>query len=503
MDTGEVCGMRTRRLARTVAALAMGALCVAGAGLSAAGAQAANNVCTPGTSTIAQCFPDPNLATVVASAMGKTSGQTLTQADITKTTRISNYGNKISSLQGIQILTNLSEVSLPINNISDISPLATLTGLTMINLASNKLSDLSVLRAFTKLSYLDLGKNQITDISPLSGLTNLTFLFIPDNQISDISPLKGLTTLTFLTAYDNQIRDISPLRNLTKLKSLMLHSNRISDISPLRNLTRLYDLHLNDNQIRDVSPLSGLTNLDTLRLANNQIRDISPLSGLANVSLASLNGQKITLPAVSGPTVTVGSARTTDGTPVTPDALNPASGVYNPAAGSATWSNLTGSGEITLHTATKATVGWATNLPFDVTIVQPYTVPATVKVTADPQNGQRPTVYTLTPGDILTLNGTPTRAGYTLSGWNTKADATGTSFDFTKPVTADATIYAQWRQNPAPTPTPDNHGGNTNPAALPATGSNLTWPTIAALILTAATLAIFLARRQHNQPPTN
>ncbi|KAK3604767.1 hypothetical protein CHS0354_000425 [Potamilus streckersoni] len=42
-------------------------------------------------------------------------------------------------------------------------------------------------------------------------------------------------------------------------------------------------------------------------------------------------------------------------------------------------------------------------------------------------------------------SGLPTKAGYTLTSWNTKADGTGTAFEFgTTPVTANITIFAQW-----------------------------------------------------------
>ncbi|KAK3582317.1 hypothetical protein CHS0354_023858 [Potamilus streckersoni] len=46
----------------------------------------------------------------------------------------------------------------------------------------------------------------------------------------------------------------------------------------------------------------------------------------------------------------------------------------------------------------------------------------------------------------------PTRTNFTLLGWNTKEDGSGTEFKFgTTTVTNNITIYAQWRQNNSPT----------------------------------------------------
>ncbi len=44
----------------------------------------------------------------------------------------------------------------------------------------------------------------------------------------------------------------------------------------------------------------------------------------------------------------------------------------------------------------------------------------------------------------LTDVGYPTRTGYTLAGWNTAADGSGTAFAAAAPITADVTLYAQW-----------------------------------------------------------
>jgi uncharacterized repeat protein (TIGR02543 family) len=50
------------------------------------------------------------------------------------------------------------------------------------------------------------------------------------------------------------------------------------------------------------------------------------------------------------------------------------------------------------------------------------------------------------PDNTVTLPAAPTRTGYTFDGYNTKADGTGTAFDATTAVTANITVYAQWKK---------------------------------------------------------
>lgn len=177
-------------------------------------------------------FPDPNLENVIRLQLGKLTGN-IYQSETQSIMRLNCYDKRISNLQGLQYLNNLT--------------------------------------------YLDLGRNQISDISILSGLTNLEIIFLEDNQITDINALSGLTNLTFLWLEENQISNISPLSGLAKLEDLDLWGNEITNISALANLTNLTSLWLGENQISDISPLNGLNNLEILDLKHNQIRDISAL----------------------------------------------------------------------------------------------------------------------------------------------------------------------------------------------------------------------------------
>ena len=227
-------------------------------------------------------IPDRNLRAAITEALGKNTGDTITESDILTLTSLSSFTRSIEDLTGLEFAKNLT--------------------------------------------FLGLGVNEISDISSLSGLANLTTLFLYDNNISDISPLSGLMQLSVLALDKNQISDISPLSSLTNLTELVLHENQISDISPLSGLTNLTELVLRENQISDISPLSGLTNLTELSLDGNRITDFSPIGGLlpnlVKYSNSNQPQQQTGIapvapdpPVVSDPQLNIYWAQSTDGSP--------------------------------------------------------------------------------------------------------------------------------------------------------------------------------------------
>jgi uncharacterized repeat protein (TIGR02543 family) len=185
------------RLGRLALGLLLPVTMALGMGAIAPAATAANT-CAVGKSTIAQCFPDPEIARIVAGEAGHDVNQTFTENDIAKNTGINYKGYSISNLQGVENLTNYDGLVIVKSRISDISPLSRLTKLEWVELSSNQISDIRPLANLTKLYWLELEGNRISDVSPLSKLTNLTDLVLYNNQISDIRPLAKLTNLTML-----------------------------------------------------------------------------------------------------------------------------------------------------------------------------------------------------------------------------------------------------------------------------------------------------------------
>ena len=225
-------------------------------------------------------IPDPKFRAAIEEKLGKSSGDTITVADMTTLVYLYIDTHDLSDLTGIEHATNLRKLSLWGNRISDISPLAGLTDLWALQLYSNSITDISPLAGLTNLTELWLSNNSISDISPIAGLTNLELLFLSNNSISDISPIAGLNELGQLRLANNSISDISPIAGLTQLSWLRLEGNNITDISPLAGLNELWHLQLANNSISDISPLAGLNELWRLWLGNNSISDISPITGL-------------------------------------------------------------------------------------------------------------------------------------------------------------------------------------------------------------------------------
>ena len=240
---------------------------------------------------------DAALRAALETALGKSTGQTITEGEMATLTSLTANGQGIVSLAGLEFATALTNLRLDFNQISDISDLSGLTALDNLWLGGNQISDISDLSGLTALTWLSLHSNQISDsdLSDLSGLTALYFLELGGNQISDISDLSGLTALTDLTLGSNQISDVSDLSSLTALTTLFLADNQISDISDLSGLTALTWLSLDNTQISDsdLSDLSGLTALTTLTLDGNQISDISDLSSLTALTKLSLSDNQI------------------------------------------------------------------------------------------------------------------------------------------------------------------------------------------------------------------
>jgi uncharacterized repeat protein (TIGR02543 family) len=139
-----------------------------------------------------------------------------------------------------------------------------------------------------------------------------------------------------------------------------------------------------------------------------------------------------------------------------------------------------------------------------------YTVEVTVKAPAaevytvsfDSRGGSSVQSERVTSGDKATKPADPTRNGYTFAGWNTKSDGTGDTYDFTKPVTENTVLYAQWKADAgADTASADTASTNTGAAAdaaLAHTGSSVTGfiPAIIAFAVSGMAVTSFIRRRR-------
>ena len=246
-------------------------------------------------------LPEPNLRANIEKALGKESGDPITESEMAALTQISRRSfwemmarpPSFSDLTGLESATNLKRLHIAGYSISDISVLSRLTKLKWLWLDSNAVSDISTLSHLTNLKILGLKETSVSDISVLSRLTKLKRLWLEGSSISDISVLSRLTKLKGLGLDSNAVSDISALSRLIKLKGLWLKGSSISDISVLSRLTKLKDLWLKGSSISDISALSRLTKLTELVIEGRLVSDISALWGLTSLRALILRNTSI------------------------------------------------------------------------------------------------------------------------------------------------------------------------------------------------------------------
>jgi len=196
---------------------------------------------------------------------------------------INNESTQITSLSGIENLTNLISLDLENNLISDLTPLKKLTKLTTLRLQSNKISIYAPLSALINLKHLDLSNNifsATTDLSAINTLSNLEILYFANDKIkanpigltsAHMLQINRLSNLTVLDLTDNNIIDVSFLRSLTNLNTLSLGSNpEFSGFGTLdlQSFNKLTYLNLNSTSISDITPLGSLPSLKYLHMSN-------------------------------------------------------------------------------------------------------------------------------------------------------------------------------------------------------------------------------------------
>ena len=199
----------------------------------------------------------------------------------------------ISSLEGIQHLSNLSALNLRSNQLQDISQLATLGKLEKLDLRGNSILDISPIAGLERLEYLNLyGNATLQSIKPLASLTNLKKLilgYVPvSSQVDTISTLEALR---YINLRNCDVEDTTFLSELPYLEYLNLHSNSgIQDIDPIKNLTNLETLILANIPIRgQANLLANLINLSYLNLRNTGLTDIAFLAELDELEYLNLH----------------------------------------------------------------------------------------------------------------------------------------------------------------------------------------------------------------------
>ncbi|EAE7074005.1 class 1 internalin InlE [Listeria monocytogenes] len=395
---------------------------------------------------INEIFTDPVVADNVKTLLGKADvTDEVTQTDLDSVTHLSAKSAGITTIEGLQYLTNLSELELIDNQVTDLNPLTNLTKITELRLSGNPLKDVSALAGLKNLKTMDLIYTDITNVTPLAGLSNLQVLNLDINQITDITPLAGLSNLQFLSFGSTQVSDLTPLANLSKLTTLNAMNSKVSDVSPLTGLSNLTEVYLEENQISDVSPLAKLPNLSIVTLTNQTI---------TNQPVFYQNKPIV-------PNVVTGLS----GELIAPDTISD-NGTYT--SPNLTW-DLNSFINSVSYTFNQSVTFKNTTAPFSGTVTQPLTEVYAVVFDVDGEQ----TSAMVGVNELINEPTAPAKEGYIFDGWyDAKTDGNKWDFGIDKMPASDITLYAKFTENEEPNASSpinvepnDNNSDNVEPNA--------------------------------------
>ena len=212
----------------------------------------------------AENFPDANFRKALASILGISEGDEITDAMIQQTTKLDVSEKSIADLTGIEHFTALKELYCNDNQLTSLD-VPKNTALTRLLCSSNRLTSLDVSKN-TKLTDLSCDYNQLTSLD-VSKNTALTSLYCGGNQLTSLDVSKN-TALEYLSCSNNQLTSLDVSQN-TALKTLYCNYNQLTllDVSKNIVLTKLYCFS-NKLALLDVSNNVSLTHLNC---QNNQL----------------------------------------------------------------------------------------------------------------------------------------------------------------------------------------------------------------------------------------
>ena len=250
-------------------------------------------------------FPDPTFRSYVSENFDTDKSGGLSETEIYSATNVFIAGTldnrgSISSLAGIEYLTNLQYLYCNCNQISSLDlsqntaltymdcsfnkltvlDLSENTALTSINCDNNQLASLDISRS-TALTVLNCSENKLTALD-VSRNTALTSLYCYNNQLSSLA-LSNNTALTSINCSNNQLSSLD-ISNNSALTSISCENNQLSSLDISRSTALTY-LSCNENKLTTLD-VSRNTALTSLYCYNNQL---SSLDLSNNTALTSIN----------------------------------------------------------------------------------------------------------------------------------------------------------------------------------------------------------------------
>jgi len=285
-------------------------------------------------------IPDPNLRTVLESALNKNAGDMILRFELAGLTSLRANNTGISNLTGLEQATSLTQLFLGRNSISNISALSGLTSLTSLNLSVNIISDIAPLAANTGLGSgdtIDLRGNTLnaaaysTHIPDLQG-RGVTVQFNPNPTLRRVVSICDRTDvveaailarigarigasvacgevtnlqLAAISSLDLANRSLTTLQSgdfagLTSLGFLDFGGNRLTRLpeNVFNGLNNLEELYFGFNRLTSLPEdvFDRLTNLAVLDLNNNSLGSLpeNVFDDLTNLGSLDLGNNRLT-----------------------------------------------------------------------------------------------------------------------------------------------------------------------------------------------------------------
>ena len=233
-------------------------------------------------------FPDANFRTYISTLTGVSVGSTISDAKLANVKEISADHLEISSLQGIEYFTELTELHCSDNQLTSLD-VRWNTKLTSLNCNYNQLTSLDLGRN-TKLEQLRCIHNNLTSLSVSNNIC-LTVLHCPENQLTSLNVSMN-TELTALSCDYNQLTSLDVSKN-TNLTTLDCNHNQLTSLDVSKN-TNLTELYCYNNQLTSLN-VSKNTKLTVLYCDNNQLTSFDVSKNTELTQLQCLNNQLTSL----------------------------------------------------------------------------------------------------------------------------------------------------------------------------------------------------------------
>ena len=210
-------------------------------------------------------FPDANFRAALASKLGISEGDEITEAIIAATFSLEVNSKSIADLTGIEHFTALTWLDCGGNQLTALD-VSKNTALTRLECYNNPLTSLDV-SGCTALEWLSCHSNWLTSLD-VSGCTALEYLSCNNNQLTSLDVSKN-TALTWLDCLDNQLTSLN-VSGCAALEALHCWNNQLTSLDMSKN-TALEYLSCNNNQLTSLD-VSKNTALEVLYCFSNQIK---------------------------------------------------------------------------------------------------------------------------------------------------------------------------------------------------------------------------------------